>query len=681
MRRFIVLANSLSLRALLLIGIFTGVPSPVQSCTTMVISGRFTQDGRPLLWKNRDTSSSRNEIAYLDDGELKAVAVADAGKRASIWMGCNDAGFCIENSLSKDLNVDGPKNGPGNGSLMKLALQTCRTAADFEALLDRTNASGRSTIANYGIIDANGAAMIFETGPKSFVKFDANDASQFPDGFVVRTNFATTAQSLPPNPTVEEVEQAEVYSGRRYTRAVKLLENASGDLVDIRYVLRTMTRDMADERGVPYPGSAARNQGVLPRCIDTSSTISRTTTVSAVVFQGVKPGEDPLSTVMWTLLGDPKFSIAVPCWATQREIADPMEDADGAELGEIARTLRDWSLPHDREGIETDLLPGIWMDLWSLEDQFIDRVAQARAAWLDEGYSPEQADRLHRETATSAMSAIKRELEQAKEQILTAATETQYSDEIRSSSQSIRVAVYNHSTPATSGVTNLQRILTEELGFTCETIHPDQIRPDQISQYDLLIVPGGSGSLQAKKLGLDGRDAIRQYVANGGGYVGICAGSYLASSQYSWSLHLVNAKVFDRVHWARGTGVVELELTEDGVEAFGAHSQSLMSQLNASPKTPVYYGQGPLLLPARNPNLPGYEVLASYRSGVSRKSAPVNAMLDTHAIIRTEYGLGRVVCISPHPEKSQGPEWMIESLARWAARDQANRYRFADVGQ
>ncbi len=66
------------------------------ACTTIVISGRVTADGRPILWKNRDTDEARNEVAYLSEGPLRAVAVVNAGKRTSVWMGVNEAGFCIE---------------------------------------------------------------------------------------------------------------------------------------------------------------------------------------------------------------------------------------------------------------------------------------------------------------------------------------------------------------------------------------------------------------------------------------------------------------------------------------------------------------------------------------------------------------------------------------------------------
>ena len=54
---------------------------PADGCTTAVISGKATADGRPILWKNRDTSSRHNEVVLLTDGKHRVVAVVNAGKR------------------------------------------------------------------------------------------------------------------------------------------------------------------------------------------------------------------------------------------------------------------------------------------------------------------------------------------------------------------------------------------------------------------------------------------------------------------------------------------------------------------------------------------------------------------------------------------------------------------------
>ena len=229
----------------------------------------------------------------------------------------------------------------------------------------------------------------------------------------------------------------------------------------------------------------------------------------------------------------------------------------------------------------------------------------------------------------------------------------------------LRVGVYSHSTneaKAASIVRVFTRILTKEKGYDVQRVKPEEIRAGGLTNLNVLIMPGGSGSKQATNLETSGREAIQQFVENGGGYVGICAGAYLASSHYPWSLNLINAMVIDRQHWARGKGNIILILTETGQKALG-HPEK---------EVEVYYGQGPLYGRGTNDTLPPYEELAVYKTEVAKENVPpgvpMGVMPGTTAIARTEYGKGRVICYSPHPEKVFQPVYhLIENGVRWAA--------------
>ena len=106
-----------------------------EECTVGVAAGSAAADGRPLLWKNRDNSKARNnEVVYLEDGRFKYLALVTAGESRSVWAGVNEFGFSIMNSVSSDLPGKN-KKGLGNGAMMKLALQQCVTADDFENIL------------------------------------------------------------------------------------------------------------------------------------------------------------------------------------------------------------------------------------------------------------------------------------------------------------------------------------------------------------------------------------------------------------------------------------------------------------------------------------------------------------------------------------------------------------------
>ncbi len=94
--------------------------------------------------------------------------------------------------------------------------------------------------------------------------------------------------------------------------------------------------------------------------------------------------------------------------------------------------------------------------------------------------------------------------------------------------------------------------------------------------------------------------------------LGICAGAYLASCDYSWSLNLIDAKVLDKAHWNRGNGNVEVALSPLGRKLLESEK----------PSTDIYYNQGPLLAPANNPDIPDYEEVGKFVGEIAKNGAP-----------------------------------------------------------
>ena len=225
----------------------------------------------------------------------------------------------------------------------------------------------------------------------------------------------------------------------------------------------------------------------------------------------------------------------------------------------------------------------------------------------------------------------------------------------------LRVAIYDDVGGGGVGPTNCERCLPQGAGFATRRISAEEIRDGALERFDVLIVPGGSGSKQAGELQTEGRDAIRRFVDGGGGYVGICAGAYLATVDYSWSLNLLDAKVLDRKHWARGTGDVEIRLSPAAQQLLGDRRE----------RVTVFYGQGPLLAPAANDAVPDFESLATYETEIAKNGAPVGVMKGTVAAARGTFGKGRVFCYSPHPEKTAGLDRFLEQAVRWTGASDA----------
>ena len=221
---------------------------------------------------------------------------------------------------------------------------------------------------------------------------------------------------------------------------------------------------------------------------------------------------------------------------------------------------------------------------------------------------------------------------------------------------SIRLAVYD---AGGSGGVGAARIV-EQAGRQPDTVAvrvcDDDIRAGAIDQFNVVAVPGGSGSREAAALGEEGRARIRKFVEDGGGYIGICAGAYLATSEFAWGLRILNARTVSP-KWERGHAMVKIELTGQGRRILG----------NIQGEFDCKYANGPILCPAHAGSLPDYEVLAFFRTEVAGHGAPPGIMAGSPAIVAGRCGQGRVIVSSPHPEQTPGLEEFIPRAVAWVA--------------
>ena len=229
----------------------------------------------------------------------------------------------------------------------------------------------------------------------------------------------------------------------------------------------------------------------------------------------------------------------------------------------------------------------------------------------------------------------------------------------KTATKPIRVAIFDDAGVTAKAVPRVKSCLPESKGFDVRKITADQIRAGALKDVDVLIHPGGAASKQSSTLGEKGREAVKRFVEGGGGFIGICAGAYLASAEYPWSLGLLDAHVLDRAHWARGQGTVELKLSAAGKTALTAEKEICT----------IHFENGPLLGPGEKDDIEDYEALASFETEIRDNNAPIGAMKGTTAIARGKFGRGRVVCFSPHPEKTPGCEPFLQSAVRWAANN------------
>ena len=234
--------------------------------------------------------------------------------------------------------------------------------------------------------------------------------------------------------------------------------------------------------------------------------------------------------------------------------------------------------------------------------------------------------------------------------------------------ESLKIAVYDAGGVGGSGPQNLDKVFADKK-VILRRVGAVDIKAGILNQFDLVIFPGGSGSKQAAALEVKGREVVQKFINQGGGYVGICAGAYLAASNYQWSLGISNHKTYcesidlpeigRKSMWYRGVSApVKMELTEEGRKILG----SVKGVFD------VRYHNGPIMSAMGKKGMGPFRSLATFRSEVSRYKPQEGTMVNTPAIIVSEFGKGRVLCISPHPESTVELYGLVRNAALWVAQ-------------
>lgn len=164
-----------------------------------------------------------------------------------------------------------------------------------------------------------------------------------------------------------------------------------------------------------------------------------------------------------------------------------------------------------------------------------------------------------------------------------------------------------------------------------------------------LFMPGSpAAQLYRDNLGERGKAAIQTYVANGGSYIGICAGAYLASHDIVYKSARRQEHIQDNLALFDGQAIGQLSSLlvpvttvrqgweEANVTPLHYHTASGPSTANV-----IYWG-GPAYQPAPHEKI---TVLATYDAATIDDQPAI-------AIAAKDYGAGRVVLSGVHPEIS-----------------------------
>jgi len=297
-----------------------------EECTTAVISGQAVSDGRPILWKNRDTDQLSNKVVFVDEKPFRYIGVVNAADNSGrvVWGGVNAAGFAIINSVAYNLPQRQGERIDLEGMVMADALRSCGTVEDFENYLKRNLGPSLGSRTNYCASDARGGSAIFETHNHGFKRLDA---AQHNGHYLLNTNWSRSGAEDRGNGYV------------RFDRETALFDLVPAGAITPQFVLQRVARDLGHPLvRHPAPAEWKRLPAGKPYWIHSNFTINRVSTASSILIQGVKPGEDPRRATLWVMLGEPVCSIATPYWVDAGET--PAEARDGNEAPLAAETAR-----------------------------------------------------------------------------------------------------------------------------------------------------------------------------------------------------------------------------------------------------------------------------------------------------------------------------------------------------
>lgn len=220
----------------------------------------------------------------------------------------------------------------------------------------------------------------------------------------------------------------------------------------------------------------------------------------------------------------------------------------------------------------------------------------------------------------------------------------------------IKVAIFDGKGAPNDGIENVSGRIMSIPEATVTRVKAEEWATIDLKQFDVVAFSGGSGSQQAEAIGETGRNNVREFIRGGGGYVGVCAGAYLACSNFKWGLGILNGSTVSS-KWQRGKAFLDSEVTEEG--------RQLLGDVKGIFK--VRYGNGPVIKPAGRSDLPPYTTVAVFKSEIAENGTPVGVMVGSPAQALATFGKGRVFISSPHPENTPGLEHLIPRGVLWAA--------------
>lgn len=190
-------------------------------------------------------------------------------------------------------------------------------------------------------------------------------------------------------------------------------------------------------------------------------------------------------------------------------------------------------------------------------------------------------------------------------------------------------------------------------GCDVAVIDSSFINTQSLDDFSIIAFPGGNPLTWAVDIYPTGKEKIRDFVRNGGGYIGIGGGADFASEKVVWLGKCQNftfLELFKGIAKSPNPEIAWPATTQINIINF-THPITL-----GGPTTyQMHYSGGPFFTPNADVNP---TPLANYEVG------------NHLAMMALEYGDGRVFLIGTRPEENSGPNWELMSrVVLWLTED------------
>jgi glutamine amidotransferase-like uncharacterized protein len=193
---------------------------------------------------------------------------------------------------------------------------------------------------------------------------------------------------------------------------------------------------------------------------------------------------------------------------------------------------------------------------------------------------------------------------------------------------------------ATTGCSEAAAFAAKQAGFDYQFIGPQEIPSRALfEKARVWIQPGGRAKTQQEAMSSGLKSAIVNFVGSGGGYVGFCAGGFLAYEKFGWDTPQGSFE-------AKGLGLIpgkslyynffDNEITEE-------KPAKIIKTLWNNKQRWVYWELGPYF-PRPSKETPEFEIISTYEAHSKKEEASLIMTL------KTKYLTGKIFITAVHPE-------------------------------